>query len=390
MKKNWRKIKFLRLISFLCLSLFLLAACQRSTVPENENFELQSLESEPGEVTIVLIQHDSCPWSYFWCTVEQGISDAAKDFNVKVITKRPDRGNYIPEKDTEKQQELFDEALEQYSDVDGIGVTLITKDLLKKSINRALEKNIEVIAYNSGHSPEEDDINYSMYIGQDDREAGYEAGSRLAEKIGLAKRPEHDCTQKNLLPQEGKIKSKKNNKIIRGVCINQSPTAENLAARCDGFDLAMCEYGVEFYNIPTKIDPEEIETDINKDYDNHEDKFDTKIFLSLGPIGAAPFYNFATRKGFDKEGKEIAHGIFDLSKTILDRIGDKADDITDFAVDQQPYLQGYLVVQWLAWKKRHKFEPYFEQGQNRVMSTGPYFIDKSNLKKVGRQVGQYR
>ena len=388
MKKNWRKIKFLLLTSLLCLFLFLFTACQRSTVRENDNFKLESLESEPDEVTIVLIQHDSCPWSYFWCTVEQGVSDAARDFNVRVITKRPDRGNYIPEEDIEKQRELFEDALNQYPDVDGIGVTLISRDLLQESINEALKRNIEVIAYNSGYSPEKDNIDYSMYIGQNDREAGYKAGNRLVEKIGLKKKKlERDCTQNNLLLEE-KVKSADSNKTIRGVCINHSPTAENLAARCEGFDIAMCEYGVEFYNIPTEIDPGKIEEAINKDYEDHKDEFDTKIFLSLGPIGAAPFYNFAKKKQFDKE--DIAHGIFDLSKTILDRIGNEAEDITDFAIDQQPYLQGYLVVQWLAWKKLHKFEPYFKQGQNKVISTGPYFIDRSNLKKVNRQVGQYR
>ena len=193
------KIKFLWLVSVLCSLLFFATACQQLIGQENNTVQLESLESQSDEVSIVLIQHDSCPWSYFWCTLEQGVSDAARDFNVKVITQRPDPGKYKPEEEPKKQKELFDNTLDKYPDIDGIGITLIPKESLKESINKASD-HIPVIAYNSGCGPKKDDINYRVYIGQDDKEAGYKAGKRLAEKLKLEKKRECKDTDNNQLP----------------------------------------------------------------------------------------------------------------------------------------------------------------------------------------------
>ena len=368
------KTKFPWLVSILCLLLFLITACQSTRVPgENTVHELESLELESNELNIVLIQHDSCPWSYFWCAVRQGVSDAARDFNVNVTIERPDRGLYLPEDDAHTQKTLFEEALEKNPCPDAIGVTLVDRQELKESLNKAFCKSeqrgespkpIPVVIYNSNSGTRKNSINYdNIYIGQDDQQAGYEAGLRLAQK---AKELSIDGT-------------------IRGVCIKQSATAENLQDRCIGFEQAMNENGIIPKTLSTSsktIDPVTIKEDIEIYYNNNPD---TKIFLSLGPIGAIPFYEFKREK--DLQPGTFVHGTFDLSQKIIEEIDDRT---TEFAVDQQPYLQGYLVVQWLTWIKRHDFEPYFEQRKNRIIPTGPFFVDKNNLEKVETQVGQYR
>ena len=373
MRQSLRKINFFCLINVLAVLLFLATACQQLTIIDDENaFPLESLESKSDEISIVLIQHDSCPWSYFWCAIEQGVSDAAKNFNVEVTPERPDRGKYLPKDDVDIQKTKFDETLQKCPD--GIGITLVDREKLKDSINKPFckpskESNesprpIPLIIYNSNSSSKKDGTNYGIYIGQDDEQAGYKAGLRLAEKV-------------KKLSSVGEI--------IKGVCIMQASTAENLRDRCMGFELAMNENGIVPKILPTTsmtIDPVTIKEDIKTYYKNNSD---TSIFLTLGPIGAVPFYEFVKEQKLQRG--TFVHGTFDLSKIIIEKI---EDEITEFAVDQQPYLQGYLTVQWLAWKIRHNLEPYFEDDEEKTIATGPFFVDLTNLNQAKTQVGQYR
>jgi simple sugar transport system substrate-binding protein len=51
-----------------------------------------------------------------------------------------------------------------------------------------------------------------------------------------------------------------------------------------------------------------------------------------------------------------------------------------FAVDQQPYLQGYLPVVLLAEQARHKVFP----GRGELIPTGPQFVTQENAADVIR------
>jgi simple sugar transport system substrate-binding protein len=50
----------------------------------------------------------------------------------------------------------------------------------------------------------------------------------------------------------------------------------------------------------------------------------------------------------------------------------------EFAIDQQPYLQGYLPVMMLAQNKRFGLFP--DQGE--VVFTGPHFVTKDTAEKA--------
>ncbi|KST65150.1 hypothetical protein BC008_20340 [Mastigocoleus testarum BC008] len=344
------------LLSSICLCLFLTVACQSQNF-DNELATKQKnlpVSYSSNVLNITLIQHDSCPWSYFWCVVEKGINDAAKDLKVNVKLLRPSETPYKPS----EQKELIEKALKD--NPDGIGVTLTDRKLFREPLTTFLEDHqddrksrIPVIAYNAGNSPDKDDIPYDIYIGQDEEKAGYEAGKKLVE---LAR-----------LKSSGK----------RGVCINHQEDTENLQARCRGFENALRDEGIPYFTIITKDNPKNIKEEIEKDYQTHKN---TDIVLSLGQIGAAPFYEFMEDNKL--ESSQIFHATFDLSKTIINNI---ENGRTLFAIDQQPYLQGYMVVQWLALIKNHNFTP-----PGKVISTGPSFVDKDNLDKVKQQVGQYR
>ncbi|MGB7416604.1 MAG: hypothetical protein WA902_20540 [Thermosynechococcaceae cyanobacterium] len=62
---------------------------------------------------------------------------------------------------------------------------------------------------------------------------------------------------------------------------------------------------------------------------------------------AVPFYQVIAN-----QKRAFSYGTFDLSRTVLNEI---EKGTTLFAIDQQPYLEGYLAVQWLTWIKRHAF-----------------------------------
>ena len=353
------RYKFIGLICSFCLIFVAAFACQQQPTSPKIDPPIppeEILTSEP-DVYLIFVQHDSCPWSYFWCVLEKGIKDAAKDLKVKKKLLRPNHTKFDPD----EVKKLLEKALEE--EPDGIALTLVEPTIFKQLLQEVtIKKNIPVIAYNAGHGldeNEQDDFDYIKssqvltYIGGNDYQGGYQGGRKLAKKLA----------------NKGDQR--------RGVCINHLPEAENLKARCRGFLKAMKERGIPADILPTDRNPQRFKEDIEKYYENNSN---VNIFLTLGPISATPFYQFISEVGLKPE--QFAHGIFDLNQIIIDKV---EEGITLFAVDQQPYLQGYLAVQWLTWKIRHEFIP-----PARLLPTGPNFVDKSNLKIVKPQVGQYR
>ena len=110
-----------------------------------------------------------------------------------------------------------------------------------------------------------------------------------------------------------------------------------------------------------------------------------------------------------REAGKIWFASFDLSDDIAKAI---KDGTIQFAIDQQPYLQGYIPVAVLATMKKEKTtdvkKVIAELGNNpkfkarlseyglepvyglRHISSGPGFVTKENLFKVQKYAGQYR
>jgi simple sugar transport system substrate-binding protein len=152
------------------------------------------------------------------------------------------------------------------------------------------------------------------------------------------------------------------------VCINHQVGHAGLDARCRGFSDAFAAQ-----NLPVDVlgvrgeDAAQAQTTISDFYTANPD---VNAFLTLGPSGANPFYAFV--EADQPEG--AIHGTFDLSPEIEAKI---QDDTTLFAVDQQPFLQGYGAVMYLMLANKYGIKPALP-----VTATGPGFIDK-NL--VGKQ-----
>ncbi len=132
----------------------------------------------------------------------------------------------------------------------------------------------------------------------------------------------------------------------------------------------------------------------------------TQAVLALGPLSASP-----AMKAIDKAGLKgkIWFATFDLSDDIARGIKDGS---VQFAIDQQPYLQGYIPVAVMATMKqmhttdlkkvsaavqanpkvKARFAEYGLQpvyGPRHILS-GPGFVTKDNIGKVEKYAGQYR
>ncbi len=291
-------------------------------------------------VKLIFVQHALCAWDSFWCTVQKGIDVAAKQLNVKYTVLGPDKF------DLEKTASLIDQAVA--AKPDGLAVTVTDPALFKDPIMRALKAGIPVVGYNAGAGPEKDKIPYLTFIGQDEYQGGYQGGKRLIAAGGK-----------------------------KGVCINHQVGHAGLDARCKGFVDAFKEAGLKAEVLAITNDPAESQTIIDDYYTAHPD---VNAFLTLGPNGANPFYAFVEARGL-KPG-DVLHGTFDLSPQIVAHI---EDGLTLFAIDQQPFLQGYMSVVTLTLLLRQNIKPALP-----ITPTGPGFVDKSNIQIVKQLAGTYR
>ena len=74
-------------------------------------------------------------------------------------------------------------------------------------------------------------------------------------------------------------------------------------------------------------------------------------------------------------------GTFDLSSEIAKAI---KEDVIKFAIDQQPYLQGYMPVVILSLYSRYGIVP------SNNINSGPGFITKANIAQVEKLAGEIR
>jgi simple sugar transport system substrate-binding protein len=229
-----------------------------------------------------------------------------------------------------------------------MALTMSDRDLFREPVQRALDAGIPVVAYNAGAGPLTDGVAYMTYLGMDEFQGGYQGGVKLAAAGGS-----------------------------RGVCVNHQVGHIGLDARCEGFLLAMEETGIPAEVLSITDAPAESQTILDDYYAANPD---VDIFMTLGPNGANPFYAFMETAGLGVG--EVKHGTFDLGQEIMAKI---KDGTTMFAIDQQPFLQGYGSVQALMLKVRYGISPALP-----VTATGPGFVDTSNVSIVEELAGKYR
>ncbi|MEW6346764.1 MAG: sugar ABC transporter substrate-binding protein [Pseudomonadota bacterium] len=317
-----------------------------------------------ADAHFVLISHapDSDSW---WNTIKNAIKQADEDFNVETDYRNPPNG------DIADMARLIEQAAAR--NYDGVIVTIADYDVLKGSIGKVTEKHIPLVTINSGTEQQSADLGAIMHIGQPEYTAGKAAGEK-AKAAGV----------KSFL------------------CVNHYATNPASFERCRGFADAL---GVDFKTstLDAGTDPTGIQSKVSAYLRNHPD---TGGVLALGPLSAAPTIKALQQMGL--AGK-IWFATFDFDDDIAKAI---KDGTIQFAIDQQPYLQGYIAVAVLAIVKHDhttdpvkirqilQANPKFQARLStyglapsygpRNIGSGPGFITKENIDKVIKYAGQYR
>jgi simple sugar transport system substrate-binding protein len=304
--------------------------------------ESEATMDDRPQVNIYAVSHGACAWDSYWCVVEKGSDDAAKDLNVDLTLLTTDKF------DLEATAQNIDRAIAANPDV--LMVTVTDAVLFDEPIRRAIDAGIPVIAYDSGDiRPKEEAIPYLTYVGPDDYQGGYQAGDRFIKAGGAGK----------------------------AVCINQQVGHVLLDSRCQGLKDRLAEDSISVDILGAVDDPAQTTTIISDYYASNPD---VDMFLTLGPNSADPFYAFMEAEGL--QAGDVLHGTFDLGPKIVEKI---KDGTTLFAIDGQPYMVGYLPVFWGAMIQRYGIYP-----STQITATGPGFVDESNVAMVEELAGTYR
>ncbi len=274
-------------------------------------------------MTIAMITHE-VPGDSFWDLIRKGAEAAAKKDNVEL--------RYSNDPEAPNQANLVQSAVD--SDVDGIALTLAKPDAIQAAVKAAEAKNIPVVAFNAGGDAWSA-MGVKEFFGQDEFIAGQAVGERLT--------------------QDGATKA---------ICVIQEQGHVGLEARCAG--------------VKDKFPATETLNVNGKDMPSVESTITAKLqqdpaidyVVTLG----APFALTAVQSA-GNAGSSAKIGTFDTNAALVEAIqGDKVQ----WAVDQQPYLQGYLAVDslWLYLSNGNVI------GGGQPTLTGPSFIDKSNIDAV--------
>lgn len=154
-----------------------------------------------------------------------------------------------------------------------------------------------------------------------------------------------------------------------GVCVNHLPGAGTLQARCDAYIKTMKAAHAKAYqlSIPSTDNTNDqlMTNDMVGALRSHPD---INAIFTLGPTEAIDATNARTQVG-----RKIVIGTTDLSINDLNAVKSGA---LLFALDQQPFLQGYYGVQIAEQYVKFRVAPAGQVG------TGPFVINKGNVAKV--------
>jgi simple sugar transport system substrate-binding protein len=300
------------------------AACSSTGgKPGNTGGNMGSGTADTPRITVAMITHE-VPGDSFWDLVRKGAETAAKKDNIEL--------RYSSDPEAPNQANLVQTAVD--SGVKGIAVTLAKPDAMRAAVQNAESRNIPVVAFNSGLQ-DWSAMGVKEYFGQDELIAGHAAGDRLT--------------------KDG---------VKRVLCVIQEQGHVGLESRCAGVKQRFPN--TEVLNVNGKDMPS-VESTITAKL--QQDRTVDGV-LTLG----APFALTAVQS-VKNAGSSAKVFTFDTNAQLVQAI---KDGTVQWAVDQQPFLQGYLAVDslWLFVNNGNVL------GGGEPTLTGPSFIDKSNIDAV--------
>ncbi|MFD5162303.1 sugar ABC transporter substrate-binding protein [Streptomyces hawaiiensis] len=278
-------------------------------------------------MTVALVTH-AAPGDTFWDLIRKGAQAAAAKDNIKLVySSDPVAGN---------QANLVQNAIDQK--VDGIALTAAKPDAMKDVVAKAKAAGIPVVGFNSGLDDWKE-LGMLEYFGQDENIAGQAFGERLNRQGAK-----------------------------HAVCVIQEQGQVALEARCAGLKKGFEGTTENLYVNGTDMPSVKSTLTAKLQKDSSIDQV-----VTLG----APIALTAVQSVKDA-GSKAKVATFDLNKDLVKAIQGGS---IEFAVDQQPFLQGYLAVDalWL-----YKTNGNVSGGGTAPVLTGPAFVTKDNVDSVAR------
>jgi simple sugar transport system substrate-binding protein len=309
----------------LAASVFLLAACTSSNAVNKQPAQNQA-GGGAGKYgfKIAVVTHGSAG-DAFWSIVKNGAEQAGKDMGDTIM--------YQSDGDPQKQAQLIDAAVNQK--VDGLVVSMANPDALKASIQHAVSAGIPVITINSGASRYKE-FGALTHVGSDETIAGQAVGTEL-KKAG----------SKNV------------------ICVVHEAGNVGLEQRCAGVKDTLggtvTNIQVDNNNLPAAQATIKAKLQQDKSIDGVVTLGGQIAVIAQGAIGDA--------------GSSAKLATFDLNADVAKAV--QSGKIA-FAVDQQPYLQGYLPVVMLSLYHTN----LNVLGGGQPVLTGPTLVTKDNAAQI--------
>jgi simple sugar transport system substrate-binding protein len=292
--------------------------------------EAPEAEADVADITYAVITHAG-PGDAFWDRVKSGAERAAADYGIEVT--------YNSDPDPAKQSQLIDNAVAQ--EVDGIVVSMANPDGLQSSVEKAVAAGVPVVTINSGLERSAE-FGAFTHIGQSESVAGEEVGEKLAE--------------------EG---------WQNALCVIQEAGNVGLEERCAA---AASTMGGTLSNLQVDgTNDAEVKATIKSKLEA-DDSIDGVLTLggqyAIDAVGAV-----------EESGSDVPVATFDLSEDVVSAVEEGS---IIFAVDQQPYVQGYLGVTALYLRDINGNVI----GGGQPVYSGPAFVTQENAAEVAEFAAQ--
>lgn len=286
-------------------------------------------------VKLGCVHHGIPSQDVFWQIIDASISQGAKDMGINLLYE-PITDFTLAESDEASVEEYMKDRIQYFCEeekVNGVFVSL-PSPTIADALNTCRDAGIPAIVFNAGIRTAE--ANGYLFIGQDETEAGFEAGQGLANVGGL----ETFC------------------------CINHAPGVNVLKERCGGFGAGLEANGITDGYVNVHVDP------------NDCSSFEEAIVTNCSPVAGnwslvgLYFAGQANHEcGVEFLSKYPATHA-DASDVSPDLYAGMMEDLNIlFGIDQQTYLQGYFISSFLTLASTNN-----QIVQNDNIETGPRLI----------------
>ena len=318
------KKRLIGVLGIAAAAALLLSACSGTGQEPTTDSQGGGGDTKSSGLSYAVVTH-AAPGDAFWDRVKSGAEKAGADYGADVT--------YNSDPDPAKQSQLIDNAIAQK--VDGIVVSMANPDGVQASVERAVAAGIPVVTINSGIETFKE-FGAITHVGQSESIAGAAVGERLS--------------------TEG---------ATNALCVIQEAGNIGLEERCKA---AAGAFGGTMENLQVDgTNDAEVKATIKSKL-QADPSIDAVLTLggqyAIDAVGAV-----------EESGSAAKVATFDLSEDVVAAV---ADGKISFAVDQQPYVQGFLGVTALYLKSINGNDI----GGGEPIYSGPAFVTKDNAAQV--------